>query len=89
VSSQVYIQVSGVHHCLYIRWIQLVSTRVKSPIRSGVTSGVQYTYIHVSGKDKQLQYIMNSLLLLCQRTPIATCNRRIPYYAYHTCQSGS
>jgi len=27
--------------------------------------------------------------LLCQRTPIATCNRCIPYYAYYTCQSGS
>jgi len=28
------------------------------------------------------------LLLLCQRIPIATCNRRIPYYAYYICQSG-
>ena len=27
--------------------------------------------------------------LLCQRTLIATCNRRIPYYAYYTCQLGS
>jgi len=26
---------------------------------------------------------------LCHRTPIAICNRRIPYYAYHTCQSRS
>jgi len=27
--------------------------------------------------------------LLCQRTPTATCNRRIPYYAYYTYQSRS
>jgi len=45
--------------------------------------------MHVLGVYNQSQYIMNSLLLLCQRTSIATCNRRIPYYAYHTCQSRS
>ena len=28
-------------------------------------------------------------LLLCQRAPIATCSKRIPNYAYYTCQSGS
>jgi len=27
--------------------------------------------------------------LLCQRTTIATCSRRIPYYVYHTCQPRS
>jgi len=32
---------------------------------------------------------MNSLLLLIMSgTSIATCNRRIPYYVYHMCQSG-
>jgi len=31
----------------------------------------------------------NFVIQLCQRTPIAKCNRRIPYYAYYTCQSGS
>ena len=48
-----------------------------------------YNIIYVSSVHNQSQYIMNSLLLLCQRTPIATCNRRIPYYAYFMCQSGS
>jgi len=28
-------------------------------------------------------------LLLCQRTPIAMCNKHISYYAYYTCQSES
>jgi len=42
--------------------------------------------MHASGIYNQLQYIMNSLLLLCQWIPIVTCNRRIPYYAYHACQ---
>jgi len=45
--------------------------------------------MHVSGVYNQSQYIMNSLLLLYQRTPIATCNKYIPYYAYHICQSRS
>ena len=57
-----------------------------------VNNQVSGVYIWVqSGEYSQSQYIMNSslLLLLCQRTPIATCNRCIPYYAYYTCQSGS
>jgi len=33
--------------------------------------------MHVLGLYNQSQYILNSLLLICQRTPIATCNRRI------------
>jgi len=37
----------------------------------------------------QRQSITIPYYLLCQRTPIATCNRRIPYYACCTCQSGS
>ena len=58
---------SGVYHNLYIKRVESVSTRVRCLIRSGVTSGVQHTYIHVSGKNNQLQFIMNnSLLLLCQ-----------------------
>ena len=42
---------SGVYHNLYIRRVESVSTRVRCPIKSGVSSGVQYT-----GKDNQLQY---------------------------------
>jgi len=46
--------------------------------------------MHLSDVYNQSQYIVNNLLLLlCQRTPIATCNKRIPYYVYYTSQSRS
>jgi len=37
---------SGVYYDLYIRRVESVSTRVRCPIRSGVTSGVQHTYMY-------------------------------------------
>jgi len=37
---------SDVYHNLYIRRVELVSTRVRCPIRLGVTSGVQHTYMY-------------------------------------------
>jgi len=75
----------GVYHTLYIRRVEPVSTRVRYPVRSGVTSGVQQTYTCI----RQRQSVSVHYYLLCQRIPIATCNRRILYYAYHTRQSRS
>jgi len=37
---------SGVYHNLCIRRVESVSVRVRYPIRSGVSSGVQYTYMY-------------------------------------------
>ena len=49
---------SGVYYNLYFRRIESVSTRIRCPIRSGVSSGVEHTYMHAPGKDNQLQYII-------------------------------
>jgi len=51
---------------------------------SGVTSGVKHTYMY---EVKTINY--STLFLLCQETQIATYNRRILYYVYHTWQSRS
>jgi len=37
---------SGVHHNLYIMWVESVSTRVKCPSGSDVSAGVQHTYMY-------------------------------------------
>jgi len=37
---------SSVYLNLYIRWVESISTRVKCPIRSGVTLGVQHTCMY-------------------------------------------
>ena len=47
--SRVYVQSGiqlGIYHDLYIKRVKSVSTRVKCPIRSGVTSGVQHKYMY-------------------------------------------
>jgi len=49
VHSKVYIQSgiqSCVYHNLYIRQVESVSVRVRCPIRSSVSSGVQHTYMY-------------------------------------------
>ena len=81
--SKVYVQSSiqsGVYHDLYIRRVESVIARVQYPIRSDVTSGVQHTYMYQIEQSVTVHYY-----LLCQRTSIATYNRRIPYYIYYTC----
>ena len=45
--------------------------------------------IYISSSVYNINVRFQFCYYLCQRTPIATCSRRIPYYAYHTCQSGS
>jgi len=37
---------SSIYHDLYIKRVESVSIRVRCPIRSGVISGVQHTYMY-------------------------------------------
>ena len=47
VNNEIKCQIrSGVYHDLYIRQVELVSSRVRCLIMSGVTSGVQHTYMY-------------------------------------------
>ena len=50
-----------------IRWVESVSTRVRCPIKSGVTSGVQHTYMY------QAKTISYSILLF-----IMSANTNLP-----------
>ena len=84
------------HNCKYAINVTISNlshiTRLVS--KSGHRSGPGYGYMSIS-----VIYIYNQVInvshhtltvychLLCQRIPIATCSRRIPYYAYYTCQS--
>ena len=71
---------SGVYHNVYIRRVESVSTRVRC------TLGYEYNQMSTIScmyQESTIKHGMNSLLLLlCQRTPIATCNRRNSYYTY-------
>ena len=62
---------------LYIMWAESVNTRVKCPIRSDISSSVQQNTC-----IRQRQLVTVHYYLLCQRTPIATYNRRIPSYLF-------
>jgi len=75
---------TGAYHDLYIKRVESVSTRVRCPIRSGVTSGVQHTYMY---QAKTISY--STLLFIMSVNTNCHRNRRIPYYAYYTCQLGS
>jgi len=75
---------SGVYHSLYIYNVGKVSHA-----RVNVQSGIYYNmYIYLCSVC-HINIIFQFCYQLCQRTLIATCNRRIPYYVYHICQSKS
>jgi len=85
-------QFSGVYHHLYISGgysQSLLESSVQSIVQPSMHVSDVYHILYVSDVYNQLQYIMNSLLLLCQRIPTVTCSKCIPYYAYYTCQSRS
>ena len=61
-----------------------------SVLKFSVQSDHEYNQVsNIQRCIRQRQSVTVHYYLLCQRTPIATCNRHIPYYTYHTCQLGS
>ena len=52
---------SGVYHSVYMRRVELVSTRVRCPIRSDVLLGVQHRYMYQAKTiSRTLLFIMSA-----------------------------